>query len=47
MPWGAKSYQEILRKFRTMDVEWCLAGTVDAASDTFALHHVTIIDDSA
>ena len=43
---GAKSYQEMLEKFKIMDVEWCLGGTVDGPSNAFALPRVTVIDDS-
>ena len=32
--------------FKIMDVEWCLGGTVDVASNAFALLRVSIIDDS-
>ena len=42
----AKSYQEMLQKFKIMDVEWCLGGTVDGPSNAFALPRVTVIDDS-
>ena len=42
----AKTYQEMLRKFKIMDVEWCLGGTVDGPSNAFALPRVTVIDDS-
>ena len=36
-----------IKKIQDHGCRIVLAGTVDAASDTFALHHVTIIEDSA
>ena len=43
---GAKSYWVMLQKFKIMDVEWCLGGTVDGPSNAFVSPRVTIIDDS-